>query len=316
MIIKNAIDDAIGSDTNVNTIAEGTAEERLHLVLTKAKEKGMTAENIFQFFSGSPNITAVSIEKFIANLEKLGGSFVSFSIEEIMILVKAISRIDDNTISLEEFKHYCYTKIQTIPWKAERLRLEESGDMDKLEAQISRKFTGDVDAFHSCGVEVFHSSKFFWRMNANLEIRLYHCQALGVLTISLFNQTSGKELPTLYLCMNKIERNLPSIDEAVQSALKATNEYCLYSKQELISLESRIRWDYIAKYLLSKLNIVEDCISNCDVETQSASIPSNVQLIPYVRVHNGKCFPYVYPSWKHATNSVKYQLFQVTASKT
>jgi hypothetical protein len=277
--IKNVIDDAIIGDSNIHT--EGTAEERLHLVLTKAKEKSMTAENIFQFFSGNPNITTVSVEKFIANLGKLGGSFVSFSPEEIMILVKAISKNDYSVISLEEFKHYCANDIQTIPWKAERLRLEESGDMERLKAQISRKFKGDIDSFHSCGDEVFYSSKFFWRLNANIEIRLYYCQALKVVTIHLFNQSNGEELPNVYLCMNRIERKLSSIDHEVQNALKVTNGNGLYSKEELHSIEERLRWDFIAKYIVSILNIKES-MSDED-EIQDASFTSTVRFIPYLK---------------------------------
>jgi len=277
--IKETFDDAIVEDFNV--CSKVTAVEHLHQVLTKAKEKGMTAENIYQFFSGNAN--TVTVDKFISNLEKLGGSFASFSQEDVMAMVNAISKNSDGIISLEEFKHYCYTEIQTISWKAERLRLEESGEIEKLKAQLSRKFVGSTDSFHGCGDEVFHSAVFLWRNNASIEIRLYYCQALGVLTVHLFNQTTNDELPNLYLCMNRVEKKLVSMNKEVQRSLDATNENGLYSKEELSSIESRLRWDYIAKYVISLLSIKSSATNQED-----SYVGDDFRFIPYLKADTGK----------------------------
>ncbi len=65
-ILENTLDECTIS-------ALGTsAEERLQAVMTKAKERGMSAESIFSFFNGgNPNTTQIAKESFLKSIVKL-----------------------------------------------------------------------------------------------------------------------------------------------------------------------------------------------------------------------------------------------------
>ena len=230
--------------------ADGTTEERLQAIMTKAKERGMTTDNIFNFFNGgNPNTAYITKESFLASLEKLGDTFLVIKDEELTKIVKKFDKNKDGKISLVEFKNYCYTEIQSIAWKAERHRLEKNGEMEKLRKQLCRRFTIRIDNKpdepdeHSCGEEVLRTSKLFWRTENTVEIRFFYAKSLDVITLQFYSQKSGKELPCIYVCKNKIEYQISHAKD-----VSTERDDCEFRQQS---------WEEIGKYLVNRLKLKE-----------------------------------------------------------
>lgn len=78
--------DAMGSILK-GLVLEGTPEERLQTVLTKAKERGLCADRIFSFFTQAGELE-ITRESFLEALEKLGNTIIVLSDDELTDLVK------------------------------------------------------------------------------------------------------------------------------------------------------------------------------------------------------------------------------------
>lgn len=78
--------DAMGSILK-GLVLEGTPEERLQTVLTKAKERGLCADRIFSFFTQDGELD-ITRESFLEALEKLGNTIIVLSDDELTDLVK------------------------------------------------------------------------------------------------------------------------------------------------------------------------------------------------------------------------------------
>jgi len=89
---------------------------------------------------------------------------------ELTKIVAKFYTNEDGKISITEFKNYCYYEMTYVTWRAERARLEKV----EKKAQLSRRFkiTDALDD-NDCGDEVHRTSKFFWKKNNNLEIRIF-----------------------------------------------------------------------------------------------------------------------------------------------
>jgi hypothetical protein len=269
---------------------DGTAEERLQAIMTKAKERGMTTDNIFNFFNGgNPNTAYITKESFLTSLEKLGDTFLVITDEELTKIVKKFDKNNDEKISLVEFKNYCYTEIQSIAWKAERHRLEKNGEMEKLRKQLCRRFTIRIDNKpdeHSCGEEVLRASKLFWRTENTVEIRLFYAKSLDVITVQLYSQKSGKELPCIYVCKNKIEYQN---SHAGDGSKERDEDSC-----------GQQSWEDIGKYLVNRLKLKE-----CQGEIEEEKVPElecshiskKASCIPFLSKLTGK-----YERKRHLSN--------------
>lgn len=267
---------------NHNARTDGMAEERLNNILTKAKESGMTADEIFSFFNGgNPNTTKITKDSFLASLEKLGGTFMAMTEEELTNIVKKFDMNDDGKISIAEFKNYCYFQIPSIAWKAERTRLEKSGEMKMLQAQLSRRFKlGECLDVNACGEEVCRTSKFFWKTNNNVEIRMFYNERLNVISMQLFSQALERELPSIYVCKNKVDNQHTHLQDDVQNALQKIEG----RKEEQEATRKHAMWDSIAKYLVERLKIWErgtpgDISSECE---ECSHISKDEQYVPYL----------------------------------
>ena len=244
---------------------EGTAEERLQAIMIKAKESGMTTENIFNFFNGGdPNKTHISTKMFLEALEKLGDTFVVFTDEELKSLMNKFDKNGDQHISMSEFKHYCYYEIKSVPWKAERTRLEKTGEMQKLKAMISRRYSGEINNMFTCGKEVLKTSKYFWRTKSNIEIRLFCNNLLNVITMQLYDKTSNIELPNVYVCKNKCEYHNSDLNDAIETAVRVSDAL---TKEEEEKIKESAYWDFVGKYLIARLKI-KDCHRDIMEETE------------------------------------------------
>ena len=281
-ILGSTLDDCV---TSLNV--EGTAEERLQAVMTKAKESGMNADNIFSFFNGgNPNTTQITKDSFLASIEKLGATFLVVTDDELTQIVKKFDKNEDGQISIAEFKNYCYYEIPSVAWKAERTRVEKSGEMQMLRAQLSRRFTVKkslVSDENDCGEEVYRTSKFFWKTNNNVEIRLYFSLTLNVITLQIYSQTVEKELPTIYVCRNKVELQHSLHKEEVAKTMQKTKGR---SDDDQESAEKDACWESIAKYLVARLALQTGVSSEGSKDVipveECAHIPKDAPFIPYM----------------------------------
>ena len=294
--IREILENTTMDDSISHFAVEGTPEERLQAVMTKAKARGMSTENIFAFFNGgNPNTTRITKKTFLEALEKLGDTFLVVTDEELTDLVCRFDKNCDGQISIAEFKNYCYNEIQTVPWKAERHRLEKSGELKKLKAQISRRFLlcddDDDGDSNSCGDEVNVTSKFFWRTGTNLEIRLFYSLSLDVITMQMFNQTTSQELPSIYVCKNKIEYQISNLAEEINKMVQMSDTR---SKDDENSVRTKSTWEFISKYLVARLKlnecngeIVEDFPS-----LECSHMPKEASCIPFLCKLSGEYINY------------------------
>lgn len=245
-------------------------EDRLKAILSKAKESGMTTEQIFSFFNGgNPNTTEISKEAFLLAIQKFGQFTVSE--EELNELVRKFDKDHDNQISIAEFQHYCYHDINSMAWKAERTRLEQNGEMDKLKAQLSRQFDGKVVDENSCGNEVFRNSKLFWKTNDTIEIRYFFTMRLNIITMQLYSQTLEMELPCLYICKAKVDQELMSRNKSQEFRTG--------------DIEGNY-WETIGKMLSERLKMYEPG-QNTTIPTdlpqnECSHIPKDARMFPYL----------------------------------
>lgn len=174
-ILENTLDECMG--VGEKPLELQTAEEKLQAVMTKAKERGMGTEDIFKFFNGgNPNTTKITKASFLGSVDKIANSLLKITEEELDGIVKKFDKNGDGQICIVEFKDYCYYQIPSVAWRAERTRLEKSGEMKKLQAQLSRRFSissitkeNSIDTKEElvdekpCGNEVLRTSKLFWK---------------------------------------------------------------------------------------------------------------------------------------------------------
>jgi hypothetical protein len=271
-MLKDTLEDCNSENNHIEDV-----EYRLKAILTKAKETGMTTEQIFSFFNGgNPNTTEITKESFLSSIEKFGQSF-TVTDKELSEIVKRFDKNNDNLISLVEFQNYCYYEIQSIAWKAERTRLEKNGEMDKLKAQLSRQFSGRVVDENSCGNEVFRTSKLFWKTNNTVEIRYFFTNKLNIITMQMYSQAIEKELPCLFICKNKVEKE-------IISRRKPKNA------EDTIE-EDENSWESIAKMLTARLKIYEPGENSSipdDFPIEECShIPKDTLILPFLAKLSG-----------------------------
>ena len=98
--VRSMIDDtdAMGSILK-GLVLEGTPEERLQTVLTKAKERGLCANKIFGFFSQDGELE-ITRESFLEALEKLGNTIIVLSDDELTDLVQKFDTGEYSSICL------------------------------------------------------------------------------------------------------------------------------------------------------------------------------------------------------------------------
>lgn len=205
------------SDSKVES--KDSCEKRLQEVLTKAKSSGMSAEELFSFFTGgNKSTTQITRENFLHSVSKLGHSFSVLADDELDVMLTKFDINGDGFISIAEFKNYCYS-IPSICWKAERLRVENNGELEELKEEIKNSLLKDAqkDKEEPHGKEVLRTSKFFWKANSNVEIRIFHSVPHNTFTIQTFCQRDEKELPLLWISADIVNYSIPDSSEPEQS---------------------------------------------------------------------------------------------------
>mmetsp|Transcript_26315 Transcript_26315/g.38767 ORF Transcript_26315/g.38767 Transcript_26315/m.38767 type:complete len:461 (-) Transcript_26315:506-1888(-) len=250
--IREMIESTMG-DAIQGFIAEGNPEERLQAIMTKAKERGMSTDKIFSFFNGgNPQTIQITKKSFLDALEKLGDTVIFMSDEELSDLVSKFDVNNDGQISIAEFKNYCYYQIPSIAWKAERQRLETSGEMKKLKAQLHRKFSGEIKEMVPCGEQVYRTTKLFWKANLKLDVRLYYTKCLDVITLQIHDLNDGRQLQSIHVCKSNCGISTESLLEAISSA---THTSKTRTGEEEEVAKKMAEWEYIANHLTARIHL-------------------------------------------------------------
>mmetsp|Transcript_16198 Transcript_16198/g.32308 ORF Transcript_16198/g.32308 Transcript_16198/m.32308 type:complete len:501 (-) Transcript_16198:63-1565(-) len=283
--LRAMLDDAMASLV-ADIKLEGSGEERLQQIMIKAKESGMTVQKIFSFFTDHPQ--HITKPEFKEGLQRLGPKIFDLTDEELDEIIAKFDVDGDGTISIAEFKVYCYYQIPSISWKAERKRVEASGEMAKLKAVVAGHMHHDelsddivehpdddyedpATHVHTAGEQVFRDTKLFWRTNTTVEVRLYYQRELDVISIQIFNQTEDREMPILYVIKSEVDSylNKDTIEEAVKTAIQTSDTRDEGSK---IIIRSKIEWDTIAQYIMARLKL-PDSSNPFPVNEMRAKLP-------------------------------------------
>jgi len=222
--IKNSVEDFKCNDS---------ALEQLHEIMTLAKESGISVERILDcFHGGNPEVQYISLDDFLAGLDALGDGAFMATDHEVIELGKMFDVEQDGTVSLAEFKTYCYYHIDTVPWKAERSRLEKSGGILQVTKDLKKDFHKRLPLkIYNCGKAVYKGDKVFWRIDTSLEIAIYYCTELDVMTIQCYNMETKEPLPLLYIkksnCVINVEGNEHNPEKEHKSEWEPYGNYIL-----------------------------------------------------------------------------------------
>ncbi|GMH46806.1 hypothetical protein TrRE_jg6999 [Triparma retinervis] len=268
--LRALLDDAM-SNIAASIARDGTPEDRLKAIMTKAKETGMSVKKIFSYFTNDPN--HFTKEEFKNGMMHFGDNLFNLEDDEINEIISKFDVDGDGTISIAEFKLYCYYQIPTVSWKAERRRMEASGEMEMIKKvvaghmhhdELHKKDTlheGDEDEneeegthVHGAGELVNKTTKLFWRTNTTVDVRLYYSMEIDIISIQVFNQTEDKEMPTLYVKKSDIEANCDKekLEEDIKVAIQ-TADTREAGQSDIV--RDRTMWDFFTNYLLARLKI-------------------------------------------------------------
>jgi len=256
-----------------------TGLDKLWTVMTKAKESGMTVDQIFSFFKSDAG-GDISPLDFQEGLSKIGPALRLTELE-LADIFQTLDTDGDQTIDINEFKEHCY-KIPRLAWKAERIRMERekrksielaeklvanppkspSGAfMHKLEEQHAAAAAAATELEGKQASEmIYEGTKLFWRTHEKIDIQMHEYPLFHVLVVCAYNATREITHPTLILDKTKIEDTVD--DEAVQSQLKGQREeYALrkeivgrqLSAEEEAEVAENVRRGILSNYVLLRL---------------------------------------------------------------
>jgi len=274
MAIESAMNEALK-----DFVVDGTPEERLQAIMTVAKESGITLDKLFSHFQGESSYEGhITAQGFWDALGKLADSMFMVSEEEMKEIVKKFDVNGDGMISLAEFKAYCLFQIPGVAWKAERQRLESSGEILQITAGLKEGFQRGEIKIYPCGDEVYRASKLFWQKNISVEMELFYCAPMDVVTVRLSNLSNGDILPLLYVkkseckVANKVKAEDVFLPTQVSGVQLTENESLGQIKEE---------WLLIGKYILARLKLKQ---SPGGVKISENSIPrrTSTSIEPYL----------------------------------
>lgn len=118
--MSGLVKDQICAHSGISEMTE--PKEKMDILLTLAKQRGMTADKIFKHFDADHDQKITALE-FKQGLIKLDPVRFKMSDADITRVVDLFDKDKDGTVDVAEFKAYCYALPDTS-WKAEKLRSE------------------------------------------------------------------------------------------------------------------------------------------------------------------------------------------------
>eukprot|EP00611_Tribonema_gayanum_P008108 TRINITY_DN17570_c0_g1_i1.p1 TRINITY_DN17570_c0_g1~~TRINITY_DN17570_c0_g1_i1.p1 ORF type:complete len:503 (-),score=199.45 TRINITY_DN17570_c0_g1_i1:72-1505(-) len=239
----------------------GTPLEKLQALLTAAKERGMSAERLFEFFApaGSPTMTADDFERALRELSPQHFPLSAAELDELMAHFDANR---NGRIELSEFMEFCMA-IPSLAWKAERARRMSAVDGPEALAEAARNSERRRSTCKAVDLgEKIHDRKmFFWRSQQNLDVVLHENIGEGVVIISTRSFDRDLTFPPIFVEASRIPIARTQINKAVDDKIAKRQEG---SRQEPISTQERAelyeatRKELISEYLLNRLKVPDD----------------------------------------------------------
>ncbi len=222
------------------------------MIMTAAKESGLSLEKIFSFFQGENNREGYMTKQgFLDALGKLADNLFMVTEEESDELVKKFDVNGDGMISLAEFKAYCLFQIPGVAWKAERRRLEASGEILQITADLKSGFERGEIKIYPCGDEIYRASKLFWQTNVSVEMQLFYCAPMDVITIRLFNISTGEMLPLIYVKKSDCQIDQKAVEDPFVTPLNPSSDQMEGHKMT----QTKQDWSLMGKYILARLKL-------------------------------------------------------------
>jgi hypothetical protein len=265
----------------------GSPEERLQVIMTAAKESGLSLEKIFSFFQGENNREGYMTKQgFLDALGKLADNLFMVTEEESDEMVKKFDVNGDGMISLAEFKAYCLFQIPGVAWKAERRRLEASGEILQITADLKSGFERGEIKIYPCGDEIYRASKLFWQTNISVEMQLFYCAPMDVITVRLFNISTGEMLPLIYVKKSDCKIDQKSVEDPFVTPLNLSSDHM----EGCNMVQTKQDWAIIGKYILARLKLkltpssklVKDSShAACSAQPYLSKLAGKIQMILY-----------------------------------
>ncbi|KAG5176992.1 hypothetical protein JKP88DRAFT_265274 [Tribonema minus] len=259
---------------------KGTPLEKLQALLTAAKERGMSAERLFEFFApaGSATMTADDFERALRELSPQHFPLSAAELDELMAHFDANR---NGRIELSEFMEFCMA-IPSLAWKAERARRMSAVDGPEALTEAARNSERRRSTCKAVDLgEKIHDRKmFFWRSQQNLDVVLHENIGEGVVIISTRSFDRDLTFPPIFVEASRIPIARAQINKAVddkelsvvdkRQAFPPQSHHAQIAKrqegsrQEPISTQERAelyeatRKELISEYLLNRLKVPDD----------------------------------------------------------
>mmetsp|Transcript_24963 Transcript_24963/g.57679 ORF Transcript_24963/g.57679 Transcript_24963/m.57679 type:complete len:256 (+) Transcript_24963:4298-5065(+) len=248
----------------------------------------MTVQQIFSLFFTDDSDYYVSMESFKRSMVKLAMKFGGqIDFNELTKIAQHFDINNDGRVSKVEFKLYCLN-IPSIAWKAAKKRMESVGGVNELRKlsekmrpaarsrteeatsrlKIKRRRSLMIEApsesdYIPCGPEVFRSTKLYWKTNTSVDVRLFYCEPLDIMTMQMFENSEGKkedvhvDIPNIYVFRSacEVDRVVKSaeFEESLEGAFLREG---VRNKEEASVVRETAVWEVVGRYLLARLEVI------------------------------------------------------------
>lgn len=243
-------------------------EEKLKLLMIAAKESGMTAKALFEYFdeNGDEEISPAEFRAAIKRLDQNRNIFV-IADDELASLVAKFDADGDGTISMREFRHFCYN-IPALAWKAERVRLQATGEYVSFGARSNSEMSphpticitrrdaavpSSLSNHPEEGVRKLHESeKFFWRTREKLTIAIFLCSSLNVLVLRAFDEAKDHAHDMLYVDSTKVKIDDRAVEDEAKNRQATRFDD---AKRPLAEVVTGVKDEDLAKWVLQRVTL-------------------------------------------------------------
>ncbi|CAM9715689.1 unnamed protein product, partial [Pylaiella littoralis] len=259
-VMKDVASEVLKENTVAVLEAAGDVSpvEKLQALLTKAKEKGMSAERLFEHFApdGEASVTPAMFE---TALRKLGQR--AFDLDEIELehLVTTFDTDGNGTVELDEFMTFCLS-IPSLPWRAEKARrhdmmLNNAESKDELNV-AARRIARRRSSMRAIpiGILLYQGSRFFWRSKETIDVAYHYNSDEGLITISTRCPERAYNYPAIFVDVAKIPVHK---SEAVERA-NSVGQFEAMNKEERQEATDIAMSSLRTEYLQHRLKVPDE----------------------------------------------------------
>ena len=252
--------------------------------------------------------------EFEGALQMLGPQLFRVEKQEMSDLVRSFDSDGNGTISLIEFRDWCY-KIPHLAWRAEKLRFERGEDgftapspggkspkpaggggssstVRRRKSQSISTTAGEGGVTGWAGptklAQIYHGTKMFWHSREKLEIDIAESKPYSTLVVMTYNETAKKALPPLYVDLNVASEQLDAKNVEVMVERAAEKEEKDKRRRltpaEKLEIARRIEGESLANFVLVRLKLeagvaaiypLASDAASADLVTRNPGLPLN-----------------------------------------